>query len=196
MLAAVGGRVLRPETIQPAVDALNQAADDYRSSRPINDGHGHQIRQGVAEARRQLGALGKSLRRAETALEKMPIEALSSFRGAYGYPIGKLKTELARSAPAAEDALRALDDVPDKERDHHKAVLAIQVAVIFRDILQIKPAATLDTHDVTGKRGGAAYARVLRKTFEVAGVPLVDIGTLIKAGLLGLSDPDLPHNIK
>ncbi len=108
-----------------------------------------------------------------------------------------------RDSKPSDDEQKSLEYI--KQPDNDRKILAGQVALVFQDVLQLKPAATHDKADnVTTSRGGAAYARVLRTVFEMAGIrnpangtPL-DLKHDIKDGLDLLRNPESPlnHNLE
>jgi hypothetical protein len=180
-----------------AVSTLIDAADQYMADRPIVDKAGRRSKPGIAEARASVRALQKSLSLTEDQLDNLPLNALTAITEALKGPLGKSKAEVARLHSAVKKASASLAREENKTRDVARNVLAGQVAVVFRDILAIKPASTRDdATNVTGKQGGAAYATVLRATLVIAGVSQVKLGPLIDIGLEQLADLDLPHNLK
>lgn len=181
------------QVIPDVVKALLEAADDYMASYPLIDTNGRRSKSGIADARASVAALHKALTAARKELENLPLPALSELTNAYDAPMGRLKADVAQVCTATETALKALKAQPDKAPDVARTALAHQVAVVFRDILKLKPSTTSDKSlNVTMKRGGAAYARVLRAALKAAGVNDYDPEPLIKAGLRLLNDPALP----
>lgn len=137
-------------------------------------------------------SLHKSLAAVQTQLSVLPLNAFTELVDAYDAPMGRLKAEVDQVFEATEKALKTLQDKPDKPPDHARNVLAYQVAVVFDDILHIKPTSTTPrqlTQNLSTARGGAAYASVLLATLNVAGVANCDLGPLITAGLGLLKDP-------
>lgn len=195
LLAAIPG--VDPDRIPLAIDALMDAADAYLASKPIVDAQGRRSRPGIAAARGSVLALHKSLAAVQAQLSALPLNAFTELTNAYDAPMGRLKADVAQVFQATESALETLKAQPDKAPDFARHVLAGQVAQVFRDILHIKPSATRDdATNVTGGRGGAAYATVLRATYAIACVTQIKIGPLIDIGLALLADPDLPHNLQ
>lgn len=195
LLQQIAGRNLAAVT--EAHDALLEAAAAYMSSRPSIDENGRRSRLPIAIARAGLKNLHKKLLDAQRAAKDLPANALAVFCDSYENSKGALLIELELGLQAADRAVQALKGQPDKAPDFDRNVLACDVAVVLRDILKLKPASTRDTDiNVTGKLGGAAYARTLRATLKVAGVTHVDIGPLIDAGLRLLSDETLPNNLE
>lgn len=184
---------VKPEVVSDAVEALLEAADLYKADRPILDIKGRRSKPGIAEARASVAALQKSLCAVQQHLSGLPLTAFTELTDAYDAPMGRLKADVAQVCKATETALKSLRAKPDKAPDHARNVLAYQVAVVFRDILDKKPSSASDKSlNVTNKRGGAAYARVLRATLKISGVSDYDPGPLITTGLKLLKDPELP----
>ena len=184
-----------PSAIEPAVESLMEAADQYTASRPVVDPKGRHSKPNLAEARASIAALHKHLAKALEQLADLPLDARAAIGQATNAPLGKMRSDIEQVRQAAENALTELTARPNKVADAARNVLAYQVAVIFRDILNVMPTSTSDkqlTQNMTTARGGAAYARVLRATLKAAGVTMYDAGPLITAGLRLLKDPNLP----
>ncbi len=194
LLAAIPG--VNPAQIAPAIDALMEAAEGYQASKPIVDALGRRSKPKLAEARRSIAALHTSLATVQAKLAVLPLNAFTELTNAYDAPMGQLKADVAQVFQATDAALASLKAQPDKASDFARHVVACEVATVFRDILRIKPTATRDDDEnVTGARGGAAYAIVLRATYAIAGLTQIKLGPLIDVGLALLADPDLPHNL-
>ena len=186
---------VNPDTIPEAIKALQEAAYDYKKSNPLVDTKDRHSKPGIAEARTSVAALHKCLSATQTQLSNLPLNAFTKLTEAYDAPMGQLKADLEKVCKATEAALESLKAEPDKTPDADRNVLAYHVAVVFRDILNVKPASTSDkqlTQNMSTARSGAAYARVLRATLKAAGVVNYDPGPLIEAGLRLLKDPSPP----
>ena len=186
-----------PDIVQTATDELMNAADDYMASQPLVDPEGRRSKPNLAEARARVAALHKHLAKASEQLSDLPLDARSAIGQATNAPLGKMRTDVEQVRQAVEKALAYLAAHPHKVADAARNVLAYRVAVVFRDILKVKPTSTSDrqlTPNMSTARGGAAYARVLRATLKAAGVVNYDPGPLITAGLRLLKDPNLPSN--
>ena len=97
---------------------------------------------------------------------------------------------IAQVYQSIEPALAALSDQPNKPNDHHLTVWAYEVALVLRDVLEVRPASTRVSNPlVTGTRGGAAYGRLLAASLPLVVVQHVDVDRLIAAGLKLLKDP-------
>lgn len=184
-----------PDVVPTAADALMNAADDYMASQPIVDSKGRRSKPNLAEARASVTALHKQLAKAHEQVSALPLDARMAIGRATNAPLGKMQSDIAQVRQAVENALADLSAHPHKVADAARNVLAYRVAVVFRDILKVKPTSTSDkqlTANMSTARGGAAYARVLRATLKAAGVLNYDPGPLITAGLALLKDPNLP----
>jgi hypothetical protein len=184
-----------PQMVETAVDALMEAADEYMAHFPLVDDQGRRSKPGIAEARVSVSELHKSLEAVQKKLSVLPLNAFTELTNAYDAPMGRLQADVALVCKATASALATLKAKPDKSPDHARNVLAYRVAVVFDDILKVKPASTMAkqlTRNMSTGRGGAAYARVLSATLKAAGVASCDTGPLITAGLRLLNDPDLP----
>lgn len=193
LLAAIPGVDLAH--IPLAIAALMEAADDYLTSKPIVDAQSRRSSPGIADARASVLALHKSLAAVQAQLSALPLNAFTELTTAYDAPMGRFKAEVAQVYKATDEALKSLRAKPDKTPDHARSVLAYRVAVVFNDILKVKPTTTTTrqlTQNLSTARGGAAYVRVLLATLNVAGVANCDLGPLISAGRRLLKDAELP----
>jgi hypothetical protein len=186
-----------PDVVPTAADALMTAADDYMASQPIVAPKGRRSKSNLAKARASVASLHKHLTKAQEQLSTLPLDARMAIGQATNAPLGKMRSDIEQVRHAVEYALIDLAAQPHKVADADRNVLAYRVAVVFRDILKVKPTSTSDkqlTANMTTARGGAAYARVLRATLKAAGVVNYDQGPLITAGLALLKDPELPSS--
>lgn len=182
-------------TVVPtAIDALMEAADQYKSSLPLIDLKGRRSKPNIAEARASVAALQKQLIKAQEQLSNLPLDAKTAICQVTGAPIGKIRFDIEQIRLTVEKTLAELTARPNKVADAARNVLAYQVALVFRDILQIKPSSTSAKQLKEIKsRGGAAYDRVLQATLSAAGITNYDSGPLITAGLSMLKDSNLPQ---
>jgi len=193
-----------PCVIPFAVEVLMGAADDYKASKPVVDPKGRRSKPKLAEARASVVAVHKHLSRANEQLSTLPVDAIAAIGHATDAPFGKVRRDLDVIRQSIEELRRpiqqAMSDLaarPNRVTDAERNVLAYRVAVVFRDILNLKPTSTSEkqlTQNATTSRGGAAYARVLRVTLKAAGIANCDMGPLITAGLGLLKDPDIPSS--
>ncbi len=184
-----------PGMVQTAADELMNAADDYMASQPIVDPQGRRSKPNLAEARASVASLHRHLAKTLEQLSALPLDARMAIGQATNAPLGKMRSDIGQVRQGVEKALIELSARPHKIADAARNVLAYQVAVVFRDILNLKPTSTSEkqlTANMSTARGGAAYARVLRATLQAAGVTTYDPGPLITAGLCLLKDPNLP----
>lgn len=180
-------------TTEEAMVLLLAASGSYRDSFPIVDRNKRRSRPSISEARSGMANLTKRLAAADDAVEALNLTAKIALGATTDSSIGHFRHRLESLKVAATAAQELLAAQPDKQKDNDRIVLARNVALVFRDVLGVKPAATRDTaYQVTGKRGGAGYARVLRATLELAGWPNTDLGPVIDGGLDLLNDPELP----
>jgi Holliday junction resolvasome RuvABC endonuclease subunit len=163
--------------VQTATEALLEAADHYMASQLMVDSKGRRSKPNLADARAGVAALHKHLANAIQQLSDLPLDALTAIGQVTNAPLGKMRADIEQVRHAVETALAELNDRPHKVADAARCVLAYQVAVVFRDLLHVKPTSTSDkqlTPNMSTARGGAAYARVLRATLKTAGVTIYD----------------------
>lgn len=172
------------EASSEALARILTAIDGYHASKPYRDESGVRRRGSISEARKSLVDLEQALAEAASAARGLKLEGIRQFCKAYGAPLGSLMQALERAREAASTARKKAEDLPDKSPDHHRSVLAMNVARVFERVLQRSPKSTRDVEGkTTYTRGGAAYARVLRATFAIAGLKRKEIGPDIDAGL-------------
>jgi hypothetical protein len=185
-----------PQSVQHSTAELLEIADAYRASFSLLDAAGRRSRPSLAESRQAMKKLAKLLDDANEVFGALPVTAKQSFATAAGAPLGPLAQSLAHYSQAAHAALESLLKQANKPSDDARTVLALQVALVFRDTLGLKATTTrINSINVTGTRGGASYARVLSITLALAGWPNVSLGPLIDSGLELLGDKALPHNV-
>jgi hypothetical protein len=219
--------------IMKACQQIKEAARDYLSSKPMLDADGRRKRFTVANEREALTDLHETLSAARDAAKSLPLDASATFADEYKTPIyveikdpseenlskhiqsfqvlgaslGKLSQDLDKMVVAAERALVIAKARLDKEPDHDRNILAQQVGVVVRDVLKIPLVSTRDDKlKVPSKPHSAAYAKVLRLTFEMVGIKareagegmdekVLDIGRDIDRGIESLQDKSNPFNL-
>jgi hypothetical protein len=186
--------------VDKALSELEAAINDYRvCAYPIRDGAGQRTKFTVAETRKELATLDKTLRAALDAFEGMSLPARSLLADQIENPKqvwAELIRHLGCTTDAVPRALHVAKKQPNREPNHFRKVLALRVALVMRDILGVRPTSTRHTHGyIRGTRGGGKYSRVLEQVFTLADGHSTDLEKLIAAGLKLLKDPDLPHNL-
>lgn len=175
-IAPSAGEVARDAALASILEAL----EDYRQAFPIANG----ARRNQASAsvdRKKLIQLRSLLVKTKIAVDNLPVGAMRAFCNSYG-PRGSLTQRLTRVEQDVDAALEELSTVPDKTTDNGLAMLALDVARVLVN-LGLRVTMTRDRGDITGTRGGAKYARVLRATLKVAGVPAPeDLLPIMKKG--------------
>jgi len=136
----------------------------------------------VGGARREIRALIDSLQKSSTLLEFNHPLALQALCAAWRHPIGVAKSQIAELIDAANAALALLED---NQPDYGRRDFAYQIAKILQNMLEIRPVVSQCHPDIiNGKRGGAAYERVLRESMRLAGImPPTDLRDLMRTGL-------------
>ena len=173
-----------------ALAALTQAAGNYRASLTLVDTEGRRSRPASKASRRAVRRVRDKLGALQHAIATLPVVALASLSTALNNPLGAVTVPMQTLADAIEPALAALSDQPNKPNDHHLTVWAYEVALVLRDVLEVRPASTRVSNPlVTGTRGGAAYGRLLAASLPLVVVQHVDVDRLIAAGLKLLKDP-------
>ena len=173
--------------------ALLEATKKYFSSQPYIDAAGHRSRPGIAEDRAAVRKVRQKASELQDAIASMSVHARHAVAAAMNAPLGTLTIGLEALSNAAPQAVSQLQAEKDKAGDHHLNVWAYDVAVVLRDVLQIKPSATRDDGSTRRVRGGAAYARVLRETHMLISSRSLDTARLIDKGLKLLKNPRGDH---
>lgn len=163
------------------VGALVSAIEDYL----------HHLDPAVTAQRRELNALANALSNAAEKLDALSPQALQLFCRAADAPRGKASHAISEALHAAQIAAAKAARLPDKTPDHFKTVLACEIARVLKDHLGITPTLTRDNnHTRVGMRGGAAFARLLRKVLFIAGEePPKDPHPIMKRALELLDNP-------
>src|SRR5215469_911286 len=160
------------QELKSAIESFRQqypysdAKIDVTKKLPVDKGE-YRTRGKVSEDREALATFAEALRACDEASKKLPLNAMSAVCHECG-PIGGLRRVLNAWSSAASKAAQAARKKPDKSKDYGPGWLASQVARVLRDILQVRITMTTD-RVANGKRGGAAYARLLRATLTAAG---------------------------
>jgi len=164
-----------------AATVLLDAADGYRQAFPYQNEQNLE-RTSRNQVLEELTRLQASLGSVANSLSALSIESqLRLFDGpGQGAAMSKYIEDEATRIERTLDAVHS-KFFPDAEDP--RFVLAFDVARAMRDILKIEPAVTRDDGNITGEHGGAAYARLLRATMDVAGIALTDILPLLQGGL-------------
>lgn len=184
---------VNPADIPQAVRELLEAAEVYKASKPLKDSNGRSNKLGIAEARSRLFELHDTMCEAESQISSLPVNALAALTEAHDSTLFGIKADLAKIIYSIETALYCLLSEPDKPKDHARHYLAREVALIMRDVLKMKVASSTSKQlKAINARGGAAYARILGATLNVAGVVGFDAGQLVATGIRLLNDPELP----
>jgi hypothetical protein len=164
-----------------AVSALAEAIQDYL----------RHLDPEVAVTRKELSALAKKVESALEQLASLSPQSLTLFCDAANDSRGTSTQRLREILIVTRTALTDAIELPNKQPNSPLTILAYEVARVMRDILRIRPTLTRDNTEFrVGERGGAAYARLLRKILFVAGEePADDPLPLLARGLALLENP-------
>lgn len=165
---------LSTEQQDMALNAITQAVEEFHCHLPPKK----------KQVRTQLKELATSIESTKNALNSLSPQALMIFCNSFHAPRGLALQFIARLENAALDSCNNANKLPNRVPDTARNILAGRVAIIL-DSLGLPTAPTRDTDEnITGERGGAAYARLLRATLEMAGDSLPDDPRpLLKTGL-------------
>lgn len=159
---------------------LMEAVDEFLRHLP------HEIKLTRKELKDVVDALDATLQ----ALQALSPNSLTLFCNEFDGPRGEATRLVDRLRNASECAYKKAREAPNRVPDGARGYLAFRVANILKG-LGLTPTITRDIDDnITGARGGAAYARLLRCVLEVAGDPPPDdLRPLMETGLNILRDP-------
>lgn len=168
-------------TRDEAFNQLLSAIANYKHKFPVLDDK-RRKRSSISEDRASLNKLQGALHKCHGALSALSLGALRAFCNSNG-PRGKLLREINGAIRSADAALAECRNKSDRQADTAASYLAYNVALILKRTLGIRITTTRDDASTPGTRGGAAYARILRAVFGVAGIEApVDLMPLMKAG--------------
>jgi hypothetical protein len=144
----------------------------------------------TSQVRRELKELATSTEATKKALNSLSPQALMMFCNAFDAPRGLALQQIAQLEQAALNSSMNAKELPNRVPDIARNILAGRVAIIL-DALGLPTSPTRDSDEnITGERGGAAYARLLRATLEMAGdSPPDDLLPLLKTGLVIRDNP-------
>ena len=195
---------VEPAVIPSAVGALMEAAEEYLKSKIIIDKDNRRSNPRLAEARASINDLHKNLTNVIDLIQNLPFDAKKSIGQLTSAPVGKMSNEIKEIIHKVNDVKIFLDSQPNKKNDGARVILGYKVAIVFQDILGIKPTTISDKHSLlkTPKSNAAkikiaAYAQVLRQTLIIAGVCNFDMTNLIIQAFALLKEKSfLPNNDK
>lgn len=136
----------------------------------------------MGETRNELRGLIKALQVASDRLEFNQPLALQAFCKELNQPIGTARQQIAEICNAASTALASLEN---NQPNYGRRDFAYQIAKILQNALKIRPVVSQCHPDIiNGKRGGAAYERLLREALRLAGIePPKDLRDLMQEGV-------------
>lgn len=167
-----------------AVSELKAAIENYH--RPLAPA--------VSLQRRELRELERSLEKTVSLVNNLSPQTLNAYCNSSWQitSLGEIGIPLRKALEVVQHAIKLANELENKPADTARNFLAYEVAKIMDKRLIFNPAATRDIteHGVVGNRGGAAYARLLRRVLTIAGdTPPDDLYPLIDRGLDILKNP-------
>ena len=170
--------------IEPAVNELLYIADEYKKQLYIIDNKNERSRPKLSDERKGLNKIIRNIKSLQNNITNLPINAKLLLGNKYKNTTGALTNELSNFCIAAENAIKSMEKIPNREKNPHRVALAYQVSRVLNETLKIKVTKTLESQLKENMiRGGAAYDRILRATLKVAGVTKYDPKALMAAGL-------------
>jgi hypothetical protein len=97
-----------PAVVPQAVDALMDAADQYKASQPLVDHKGRHSKTSISAARTSVAAFSKHLCKAKDQLSNLPLDAIAAIGQATDASVGKMKSDVEQVLHVAQRALVAL----------------------------------------------------------------------------------------
>lgn len=187
-----------------AIARVVEIADEFRKASAYIVDEENQRFSGAtrADIKKSLKALKTNLARLAKCVDEIPISHLATFHTHLYKPELRshnilFSKQLSEASKALDTTLEGLTQSPDKSVNPNLASLALQVALVLRDIFNTKISTTPDTNLGSKSRPMTAfYAKLLRQTLSLARVHSYDSGKVIKHGIALLKDPELPHNLK
>lgn len=121
--------------IDTAVESIGFAISYYRSTRPGIEGvDGRRIGKKPAETRSNLRALTRKLAEVLDEIDGLDGDAKKLLRDAIGVPFGSYKRMLIDLRAGADAATVAATNLPNKETNHQRVLLAAEVAVALQGV--------------------------------------------------------------
>lgn len=187
------------QQLESLIERLANAADRYivhRGASRVRLADGSEKTIGIGEIREQLAKLERELRACIITLNdfshRYP-DALGYFCDAYDAPIGTLKHAITKGVSAAQTAANNAEAAPHKQPDNALVLLTYDVGVELQKInCALAISVPSEGSFVTGKRGGALWARTTLEVMRIAGIqrPVIDAKTLRAAKQLIDEMPD------
>lgn len=145
----------------------------------------------VSQTRNELNDLNRALVKSAQILESLSPNSINLLCDAIGGPKGAMTEIINNLIQTVDNSIIQANRIPNRKPNIRLTILAYNVAVIMRDDLGIKPTRTRDDENIiTGVRGGAAYASILRAVIKCADeVPADDLFPLITKALDLMDDP-------
>lgn len=174
--------------------ALENAISDYKSNaqslRGLNQSPG---RMQSAQTRATLDTLRSNLAAALAAVEQLDGESQTLLTEQYsrsGSQLVNLTANLKLACKATQDAARQAARHQNTEPDYYQEMLALDVAMVMRYVLNIDPAAAQRAHSA------AKYARLLEKVVQLADTEEIDLEKLTAAGLRRMHESGHEQSLK
>lgn len=166
--------------IDAAVESIEFAISYYRSTRPgIEGSDGRRIGKKPAETRRNLQALERKLAGVLEEIDCLDGDSKKLLGEAIDAPFGRYKRMLIDLRAGAEAATVAAINLPNKETNHQRVLLAAEVAVVLQGLgLDVSTYTTLHCSTDT-----PVYEKVLRFCLERVGEFSCDWKRLVVDGI-------------
>ncbi len=181
------------KTAATAFEKIMAAVADYEAMCPPVR-HADGVTPGealsVAAIRRDLEKLERAVSSVQKLIHGLSPGSRHLLARTTGLGFLELDRAMRPAVKLVRRAVRKAQELPDKHSDTRRDHLAADIARVMRNTLGIEPTKTRDDPEVARSRGGGAYARILRATLAVVGIKQFSVGTVMKAGLYLLDDPN------
>lgn len=179
-LVAAAGR--DDDRIDIALRQIAEALEFYAVTRPgVTDETGRRVPRKPSETRKRLHKAERALTQFLDAWPALDSSCCQLIGAALDVPLGYFQIRrLNDLLPALRAAREAAEDLPAKESNYARSVLACDVARVLRDVLGARLATTGPDR---GIRSGAHFTAVLQQALAVVGEYHADWERLAAAGL-------------
>ena len=181
------------EVAATAFEEIMAAVADYEAMCPPvrgADGVTPGEAPSIAAIRRDLEKLERAVSSVQGLIHGLSPGSRHLLARTAGLGFSELDRAMRPAVKLVRRAVRKAKELPDKHSNTHRNHLAADIARVMRNTLRIEPTQTRDDPGITRSRDGGAYARILRATLAVVGIKQFSVGTVMKAGLHLLDDPN------
>lgn len=177
---------ISPSDTARAAEALSElidAVESYQASKLIVTEDGRAADPRAVDSRRQLELVADSLDQALQILTSLEPAALQALCNAADQTLGAITPPITQISTWARTAAGAIPVAPGRAKTDQARALAYTVSGVMSTVLRLPVTTTRVDENITGARNGAAFERLLKVTFEAAGIVVTDLRPYVKAAV-------------